>query len=116
MAPRHPAERAFRCNMDRRRKSLVDDASDGTRPAQGQSDFRIRRAGDRAKAVRRDRDDCMTVVAKPALQRVKRANDAIDLRKPGVGDDDDSHASAGTGDNASALFSSDQLRISSRPS
>ena len=91
-APRREAQRSFGRDVDRLRGEGTDAPADRAPSCEGQADFAIGRAGDRAEQVWRDHAHLMPLGAKFADRRLQCPDDAVDLRRPGVGDDQDSHA------------------------
>lgn len=71
---------------------LVDPPCDLALRGQRQTDFRIARTGNRTKAERRNESGAMSLEFEFAASHLERANDAVDLRLPGVADDQDLHA------------------------
>ena len=82
-----PAERAFGGDVQAIGGKGVDMSLDIARRRQRQADFRIGRTGDGAKFQRREQPDLMPLAFKFAPRHLERAHHAIDLRFPGVADD-----------------------------
>ena len=93
---------------------VLDQTGDPAAGKQGQPDLRIGWAGHGAEQVRRDQADLVSALLQPLSQCVEGSDDAIDLGKPGIGDDEESHASSSL--RKDRPRSSAHLRISRRPS
>src|SRR3546814_808767 len=105
--------------MDRLWGKGADAAADRAPAGEGETYLGIGGTGDRAKEVGRDDADFMPRAAQLADRRLQRADDAVDLRLPRVGDDQYPHAAAGSASLVGALraaTSSAQWRISMRSS
>ena len=86
------AERAFSGNVNRIRFEFVEPLFDLAARKQGELDLGIRRQGNGPEPVARmnnfpDMPHCLGFSDYP----LHRANDAVDLRVPGVGDQHDAH-------------------------
>lgn len=86
-SPGRQAKRAFGGDVDRVGREIVEPPRDLWRGVQGKANFRIGWAGDRAKVIGCDDLHDMALCAKGPANRVERPHDAIDLRKPGIGDE-----------------------------
>ncbi len=113
-AARRQAQRSFGGDMHRIGGEFLDLA--GQRPLleEGQPDFRIGRHGKGAPAQRRDHAHGMTQRGQVFGQCLQGAHHAIDLRRPGIGDDQDiqMRRHAGNGPGNQAL---EPMRVQARP-
>ncbi len=85
--PRRQAERAFRRDVDVGRIVLFDLAGDAAVPGDRQADLRVGGAGDAGETLGRHHRDFDAHPGQFAIGVFDRADDAIDLRMPGIGDD-----------------------------
>src|SRR6185437_14047164 len=68
--------------------------------ANGEADFGICRTRQRAEEIGRDGGDAMIARAELADEGAQRADDAVDLRRPGIADESDPHDKSATGANS----------------
>jgi len=91
VAPRREAERPFGRDVQRLRGERFDALFQAFPRQQRQADLRISRARDAAKVPGRQHPDLVAEAAEPFGGLRQGAHDAVGLRKPGVGNDHDSH-------------------------
>ncbi len=88
-APRRKPKRALGCNVDGIRPETVDHARNCILGKKGEADFGIAGQRDRAESIRRDDFHHMSHRLQRADGSLQRAHHAIDLRGPGICDDQD---------------------------
>ncbi len=88
---RGQAERPLRGDMQRLRRERLDAPAHPLGRQDRQPDFRIRRARHRREFERRDHVDDVPHGFEFATRRREGADDSVDLRFPGIGDDHDFH-------------------------
>ena len=91
---RGQAERSFGGDVDGVRSGGDDPLRHPAAACHGQPDLRIGRAADRAELVGGDRPHFMAHRDQLGAHRLQRPHDAVDLRRPGVGNDQDAHQAA----------------------
>jgi len=90
--PRAQAQRAFGCDVQRLRREAQDALFHFSIGQDREADFRIGWTGDAVKIARLNDSDLMTETPEPCGGMRERADDAVGLRKPCIGDNHDSHA------------------------
>ena len=85
------AERPLRRDMDRVGPRRLDPGCDRGRRGERQSDLAIEGQRHRAIALRRQEGDVDAQGRQRSSQPFERAHDAVDLRAPRVGDDENAH-------------------------
>jgi len=85
------AQRAFGGDMQGLGRERQNVAGDFFVRKKRQANFRIGRAGDAAKILRRHHSDLVAEAAQPRGGLRQGADHTVGLRKPGIGDDHDSH-------------------------
>ena len=91
------AQRALGCDVDGLRLEFTDPGGDFRPRQQREADFRVGRARKAAEFVRRHHRDVVAEAAQGRCGLAQRADDAVGLRQPRVGDDHDSHSAAPIG-------------------
>ena len=92
-APRGPAKRAFGGNVNGLRLDRIYLAANRRCAYQAELDFRIGRNGPGPVALRSNVANVVATLAEFAANGLERPDHAIDLRRPGIGHDQDSHDS-----------------------
>ncbi len=91
MAPRHPAERTFGGDVHGVGLHRTEAPRDAAEARQRQPDLRIGRAGERVELVRRQHRHLDAERRQLDGEPLVRAHDAVDLRVPSVGRNEDAH-------------------------
>ena len=87
-APRGHAERTFRRNMDVVGRDRLDLGEHPAARRDGEADFRVGRQRDRRELLRRQENDVDALLRHGAGQLLQRVNDTVQLRPPGIRDDE----------------------------
>jgi hypothetical protein len=90
-APRGHADRPLGRDMHGVEAPALDDRGGGAREGERHADLGIARQGDGDEAVRRQELDLHAETGERLRGLLERADDAVDLRMPGVGRDQDAH-------------------------
>ena len=88
-------QRAFGGDVDRVGREIVDHRLQAFARKHRQADFGIGRQGQGEAALRRGIAHLMAQRGQVLAQDFERAHDAVDLRRPGIGDDQDAFMRAG---------------------
>ncbi len=87
-------DRAFRRDMNVIRRQMLDPPTSLTRRNESQRDLRIGRQGNRRESLRRQEMNVDIQSFGGRGHRFERPNDAVDLRVPSVGGDENAHQAA----------------------
>ena len=94
MAAREPADRPFGGDMDMVRRKIFDALTDLGGPREGEADIGIGRHRRRPHSLRGEKVEARAERGRGPGHLLQRRDDAIDLRPPGVGRDQDAHHAA----------------------